>query len=862
MLSHIPISRWRLSSSSEGEEDRRVLSLSESSRGLDRPGLVHEYLLAGGSIEEPLEGLNCFESEWVAGRKWRFFAEIEVAGETLSADRIDLVFESIDGKAEIFLNGEKIGEHRSAYYPFEASVGGKLKAGSNLIEVILTTGVEDFTVEDALGPDGVAFATEESLGFRAERGELRRILLRKPAFTFGWDWCPRVTSIGIPGAVFLRASRQARIDRAVVTTLAADEEVASIEAAVEVRGLHYYSSEYALLECKIQGPDGSVLADVRRKVLPRSGLNVFDFSFSIRCPQLWWPRGHGAQPLYRMTASLLSLNHELLDRRSESFGIRTIQLIDCDRFTFEINGRPVFCQGANWVPPDVIYTRPTDADYVRLIELAAEGNMNMLRVWGGGNYEREIFYATCDRLGLLVWQDFMFACSPYPDHLDWFRREVEREAEYQVRRLSHHPCLTLWCGSNENSWAFQEWWKDQTSRGALIYNEILPKAVRLHAPRTPYWTGSPYGGKIPNQTGIGNNHFWKDVGGYLAPQLADRLDLGGHDRYGSFFISEYGVHGPCSLQTTKQYLGTEHVDRRSENWLHHTNTRRYEETLHGAISQVYGHDAAELSLEDYLYFGGVWQGMAAAYAFDAARRKESCSGSLIWMFNESWGEAGWGLVDYYQRKKIAWYCVRRALAPQRLTLRREGMELLVDAYCERTLEQSLNFTIGYSLLDGREVILGRETCRLRSQRVEIGRFSIPDDLEPGGIFFARCGCDWPIETAVLWPGDFRALAIPEGAPSIVVLEEKPDGMEILVESPTYLHAVYFEGDASLDGSANYFDVMPGESRQVMLRYPAGTRNRLQVGWMHARCAHQKVSLDQLLSSRSSLQPTAVLSHQL
>lgn len=855
----LPISNWSLSEVSPDSKEAvcgsALSKRTDSPERTDCPGLVHEYLLANDLIDEPLEGLNCFESDWVAERTWRFVSDFFATEEVISAERADLVLEAIDGKARIFLNGECIGEHRSAFYPFQAQVGDRLRPGVNRIEVIISTGVEDFSAAEAIAPDGVSFATEESLGFRPDRGDLRRIFLRKPAFTFGWDWCPRVTSLGIPGAVYLRLGAQARLERILACTRSASEEKACVDVSVEIQGLHYYSSECVLLDCEIQRADGTVVAGARRKILVRSGLNVHEFRFSLDHPQLWWPRGHGGQPLYRLTATISTLDHELLDERTESFGIRTIRLNDCDRFTFEVNGKLIFCQGANWVPPDVIYTRPSDADYVRLIELAAQGNMNMLRVWGGGNYEREIFYSTCDRLGLLVWQDFMFACSPYPDHLEWFRQEVENEAEYQVRRLACHPCLALWCGSNENTWAFQEWWKDQTQRGARIYNEILPKAVYLHSAQTPYWTGSPYGGKTPNQTRVGNNHFWKDVGGYLAARLEDRLDLGGHDRYESFFISEYGFHGPCSLQTTRQYLGAAGVDRTSQNWLHHTNTRRYEETLHGAIKHLYGHDAADLPLEDYLYFGGLWQGLAASYAFDAARLRPSCSGSLLWMFNESWGEAGWGLVDYYQRKKIAWYCVRRALAAQRLILRKTDRELMVHAFSEQASEQVIDFVIGYSLLDGREIILDQAACALRQPRTEISRVPIPADIEPGGLFFARCDSDCMIEPGVLWPGDLRSLAIPEGEPSIIILEERPARLDLLVSSPTYLHGVYFESETTLGSSDNYFDVMPGETRQVSLSCPPGERSHIHIGWMHGECRREKTALRNLLSSRSRLQPS-------
>jgi len=798
------------------------------------PGLVHETLLRDGRIADPLIGEGCFACEWVEHHAWIYRTRFEAAPVADPMSRAELVFAALDGEAEIFLNGALVATHRNSYRPLTVDVSALLKTGENCLEVRLELGVDKGPAQNSRLPDGVAFATEESLGYRPRRGEPWRIFQRKPAYGFGWDWSPRVSTLGIVGPVCLRLSRAARVENLLCATLAQSEDAARVRVAVELEGLHYYASAQGALTVEILSPEGEPVAAERRAVLVRSGFNELDFEFDIARAQRWWPNGHGAQPLYTARARLEDTDGATLSERATHFGIRTVRLLDAGTFHFEVNGVHIFAQGGNFVPPDALYTRADDARYETIVRLAAQAHMNILRVWGGGNYERDIFYDACDRAGLLVWQDFMFACSPYPDHEAWFRDEIAQEARYQVRRLASHPCMALWCGSNENTWAFCDWWSGKTQRGARLYNDILPRAVRANAPHIAYWTGSPYGGATPNEQGVGNNHFWKEWGGTLCPDAEGRTALAGHDACRSFFISEYGYQGPCSLRETRRFLGEARVDRASSVWHHHTNTRRYAEIMGAALKKIYGVEADALSVEDYLLYGSLWQGVAYGYSLDAARFRPECSGAIVWMLNEAWGEAGWGIIDNALGRKTAWYFVRRALAAQRLILRADAQGALTLAlFAQVPTGEPCAVRVLESVSGKAPRVLFEATghiCAVRNfWRIESAR-------TPGALVWAEGAVSGrPLESVLLWPGSALPLLAQTSAPRLeAVLADDASGevREIRLSAQGFAHAVhiaYADADAPCD--EQYFDLFPGETRTVRILargiYPA----QIHVGWL-------------------------------
>ncbi|MBC2593882.1 glycoside hydrolase family 2 protein [Ruficoccus amylovorans] len=850
-----PLNDWTLRAAPVNTQQEQALDIPRAAcTKIPAPGggLIHQSLIRADIIKDPLIGENCFECEWTENCDWVYETSFDRPSEPDEKTRIELRFESLDGIATVRLNGETVARHRNSYRPLVVDVTDKLLPSRNQLEVHLSQGLDQIGIEESTAPDGVQFATEESLGYRDHRGEPRRIFLRKPAFGFGWDWNPRVATLGLAGSVQLVTSRAARIESLSGSTLSLSPEGASVKACVELNGLHYYSSTDARLTVELIGPDGTEVARKSRPLLVCSGFSEVDVHFFISNPRLWWPRGSGKQYLHTLRARLEDASGQTLSLVERQMGIRTLRLLSAETFAFEINGKKIFCQGGNWVPPDVIYTRADAERYRSILCSAADANMNMLRVWGGGRYEPDYFYETCDRLGLLVWQDFMFACSPYPDHLDWFRQEVAEEARYQVRRLSGHACLALWCGSNENTWAMCDWWGGKTRRGAHLYNDILPRAVRANAPHVPYWVGSPYGGETPNQYGVGNNHFWKEPGGTLCPDPTLRTDLTGHDRSGSFFISEYGYHGPCSLAETRRYLGTKDFDRRSRSWIHHTNTRSYENTLRMAVEQLYGIDLAAASNQDYLLYGSLWQGVAYAYSLDAARFRPECSGAIIWMLNEAWGEAGWGIIDHSLARKTAWYFVRRALAPLRLILRRDADTGRVDLMLHNQPGTPTDYAVELraNFPDGRILTLAQANGRAKRERQIV--LSLEEAI-PADAFVSAHGKagEQALDSVLLWPGSFTALLDGDDAQPRLAIHpadnfEDSQTLALTLEADRFVHGVHFMlGEHVLPASDQYLDLFAGEARTVKLACPAKDAARLRIGWVGSHCRPENHCLNKL-----------------
>jgi beta-mannosidase len=323
----------------------------------------------------------------------------------------------------------------------------------------LTTGVEDVRDSDAYSTDGILPTTEAPHGY-PERGERRRSFVRKPQYSFGWDWIPRVATTAIAGDVIIRAINTGCIRQVNLQAARDGNNEVIVTATVVVDLLHHYKSGEGAITVTLTGPDGKKFKTSQSSFL-RSGYNFIRMRIPIKNPLLWWPNGLGEQNLYKVEAKL-QIGKDAMEYPAFDYGIRFVGLDTNDKFAVVINGKKVFCKGANWIPADAIYARVSDERYEQLVREARDANFNMLRVWGGGWYERDAFYRACDRHGIMLWHDFMFACAPYPDHLQTFCDEIEKELDYQTRRLSRYACIVLWCGCNENNWGWVDWWKEQT----------------------------------------------------------------------------------------------------------------------------------------------------------------------------------------------------------------------------------------------------------------------------------------------------------------------------------------------------------------------------------------------------------------
>jgi beta-mannosidase len=839
------------------DRDHFATVISREAGWLDVPSLpcdVRVPLIAAGLIEDPVVADNYLRSEWIENKSWWFKKTFTAGDDLLRSQTSELVIDGLDVKADLFLNGTHLGHHASAMYPFRKDVRDLLHAGENLLVVRVTSGLEYVSNLD-LAKIGDHISAEFKRG-RGPRGDYRRVFLRKPQYVYGWDWNPRIASCGIMGAARIEAygitglpqppgqpplleedgiegnpwpspSEGIAIRDLKFTTDRLTAERACVRIEVEIDNLHPIDTLDATVGVEIRFADLPVHSAEKDAFLT-SGVNYISFEACIADPKPWWPNGLGEQNLY----SLEVWAHTpagLRESRRLSVGIRTIKL-NMDKvaaggrlFAFEINGVRTFCKGGNWETPDSVYGRIPDAKYEALVKEAQLANFNMFRMNGVNAYERDYFYDCCDRHGIMLWQDFDFSCAAYPDEVEWFRRESEREIDYQTRRLRNHPSVVLWCGNNEcqvlmaggygrHYWAGDT--KPASPGGTLLYNESMPRIIRANSPDIPYWNSSPYGGVGDLQSTIyGDRHHWYC---FMNADMTRRITPEEYDRLESRFVSEFGCVGPTKKSSLLKYYGSDAIDTTSAIWKVHTNT--FEKgAVREAIRKHFA-DPDALSLDGYLLYAGLFQGLTLGYALDSMRCAPHNYGALIWSYCDCWGEVGWSIIDYYVTRKISYYFVKRALAPKRLILREQNG--VVNVLCANDTRARLQFDLecGYVTFDGRR----RESSVTHVTVEPSAKAAIIAGIPRGahdvltGVFYARADGD-PDITPATWRGaDFRDLQIER--PTLTISATQPSGSpaSFVVSSATYAHAVHFGLDDQVRLSDEYFDLLPGESRQISI----------------------------------------------
>lgn len=793
-----------------------VLNRSEGWMKGNLPCDIHMPLLENGLITEPLEGENSFACEWTEEKSWWFRKDFILDEECLQQDVVELVLESLDAEADIFLNGIHLAHHKSAFYAFEQDVKRTIQSGINVLLVRVTSGLEHYSEQDI--NDLKRCVSAEGVH---HRGDARRIFVRKPQYGYGWDWGPRVATCGIMKGAFLRGYTKVAI-RSVHGATRSIGKDAQVDFEVEIENLHSFSTHEAILHLGMS-LKGKSIVDKEQEVFLNSGTNFVTFSVTVPNAQLWWPNGIGIAHLYTVSVSAVS-EDAIIDYPSFAFGIRTLELDqtrlqDQERmFTFVVNGVNIFCKGGNWIPADSIYARVTDEKYDVLIKEARNANFNMLRIWGGGIYERDIFYEKCDEYGILLWHDFMFSCAMYPDDQEWFRNEVSKELNYQTRRLRNHASLALFSGNNENTWGFDEWWPDSMTDafkgGAICYNKIAPHIVRQNCPEIPYWNSSPYGGEHPNGNDAGDRHHWHDC--TMNPDMMKRITPEEYDKVTAKFVSEYGYIGPCRKSSILQYHGGAPLDKDGPIWKIHNNTFE-KETVPAGIRKHYA-DPEGLELDEYLLYAGLCQGLMLGYSLEAIRYKTFCSGSLFWMYNDCWGEVGWTIIDYYLKRKPSFYAVKRAFAPIKLILREENGLVGVMGINETDCAKETVFEYGMVSFDGLIRKTFQTTLILQPYTREVVfQFTKGDQDFTKDIVFIKPIIDTKeLLPATLRAADFRKLDIGPAELVVTGFMRIEDRAEFVVKSSTFVHGVHFNLDDGLHLSDEYFDLLPGEMRSVTI----------------------------------------------
>jgi len=814
---------WRLRAEDLALDHRNQASVAQKKDGwleAELPCDVRMPLIAAGKIPEPLEGLECFASEWIEDKSWWFVRDFVV--ETVG--QAELVLDYLDYGAAIYLNGSFLGEHNSVFYPFCHDVSRFLVVGKNQLVVRLTAGA-DRVSKEAMGDFQFAVSLEKKNG-RPDRGEARRTFLRKPQYAFGWDWGPRVATVGI-GDAKLNFSSALEVANLSVVALTASRDNASLQVKFELTHGEALSTTEAEYELELVDQQGKVVHHVRQGLLLRAGVNPITLTLELAQPKLWWPNGWGDQNLYTARVRCFTDSKKTCDSEvSERFGIRTVELDQSPlpqcgpghrKFAFRVNGVELFCKGANWIPADSIYERVDTAKYGALVAEAKQANFSMLRVWGGGLYEKEAFYEACDEAGILVWQDLMFGCAFYPDREESFTSLVEKEFSYQIPRLGKHPCLALWCGNNEIHWAKDTAWYhglEPYFGGETLWNRLAPRLAALLCPTVPYWNSSPFGGAYPNDASVGDRHHWREA--MMHAEMEKRITPEFYDGDLGKFVSEYGYIGPCSRRTIERYFAGEPVTVGSPIWNHHNNAFEKDTVAAGIAKHYLSPDG--LSLDDYLLYAGLVQSLMYGYSLESMRSNATNSGGLFWMFADCWGEVGWTIIDYYLERKPAFYAVRRAFEPQKLILRTDQGKVNCVGVNESDQEVSVELEFGVVTLDGTSRRTERRQVHLAPRcRSVLFSFPLPAyDPKRELVFVAPTEPQSPLRPATLRGAEFRTLSLCEPIIKVRPLAAEGDSARFEVTSNCWAHAVHFNLPSGAVADDEWFDLLPGEKRVVSI----------------------------------------------
>jgi beta-mannosidase len=753
-------------------------------------------------------GTNTLSARWVSQHYWQYYRFFNVSKEILTRTSW-LVFDQLDYDATIYINGVFAGTHKNAFIPCRLDVTGKLKEGKNIITVGIESGL--FYVANKEG-DSYINALNTILN--------KRQWLRKPQYQFSWDWNPTMINVGITGNVRLEWGETARLDN-IVTWMKFNDDLSSADLTIRsfIQGL----SDKTNLTVE------ATLVETNQRISIQDTLSKntrpFELKMKVDHPKLWWPVGQGEQNLYTVKVEI-KLNGKLIDSGSRRIGFRKIEIdksahpAEGNYFTVNINNRKVFMKGGNWVPADMIYSNVDEKRLKKLVDMAVGANFNILRIWGGGHFAGNDLLDLCDEKGLVVWHDFLFACTKYPgDNVDFYN-SVKDEVTWAVREFAHHPSLIIWAGNNENEWGTFDW--GFVSRGKVVpdyilYHHLIPVILKTENPYCFYWPSSPYSENYeePNSRITGDQHPWNVSLG------SDSTNFYAYRNYIDRFPNEGGFLGASSPATLRQFLPKNEQYVRSISWDHHDNFVNfwgYSDITYKTTEYWLGKSYTKMSFDDYAFASALLQAEALGeYLTNYHRRKFSSSSAIFWMYNDSWPVThGWTIVDYYTRKKLAYHPVRRALAPISVVLANEGNKINVYGVNDNTSDWNgkLQYGVfetkgGYTLNETKDVSLPANASTV------IASFDRAIYENAGysnhGAFAVLKNNEITMSQHKLFINKFKdiILAKPE-----ITIQQKGD--IAILSSPVFVWGACIDIDGESNCTDNCFDLIPGIPYTVKL----------------------------------------------
>ncbi|MGE0089527.1 MAG: glycoside hydrolase family 2 protein [Bacteroidales bacterium] len=770
------------------------------------PGNIHTDLFNNNLIIDPFAGKNEKSLQWIDTCDWIYQTSFNKPKDLKKGDHVEMIFEGLDTYADIYLNDSVLFSANNMFIPWIKEIeANKLKEKNKLTVVFKSTLKEERKKIN-------------SLPYDLPGGS--RVFTRKAAYQYGWDWAPTYVSGGIWQNVKLH-----RWNTAIIRNIQTKIETINSEKALISLHIEIESDSEFVGALRIDGKNQKIKKTFN-DISIKKGTHLYDLQFEIENAKLWWIHNLGEPYLYKFNIDLRNKN-KLIDSQHFKLGLRTIELIrakdDAGKsFYFKLNGVPVFMKGANYVPQSSFPGKVKDSDYRKLLSDAKKANMNMLRVWGGGIYEKDIFYDLCDSAGILIWQDFMFANAMYPGD-STFLENVNNEANYQVKRLSKHPSLAVWCGNNEMDEAWHNWgWSGNYSKAdsATIWNNyqslfhsILPGIVKKSSPEIPYTTSSPtFGRGNPRSSYEGDNHYW-----YV---WHDGYDFDWYNKVTGRFMSEFGFQSFPSLQTI-EYFDTSSIKKiDSEIMLSHQKHPNGNSKIKQYMDDYY---TVPDDFDDFVYVSQLLQAEGIRTGILAQRRaKPFCMGSLFWQLNDCWPAISWSSIDYNGKWKALHYFASQdfqniILSPhlQNDTLRIYSVSDSLDSFNAELLLQLIDFK--GSLLNKQKIncIINKNTSQ---QIVEINVNDLLGNKSRNNhLLYLELISDNKILTnRIVYfakPKDIRLIE-----PDFSYQINKTDkGYEVTFTSSNLVKNLYIDLPADYSLSDNYFDLIPGRSKKIEVK---------------------------------------------
>jgi beta-mannosidase len=793
------------------------------------PGCVHTDLLRAGKIPDPFYGTNEKGLQWIEHTDWEYRSTLDADAALLAHDRVELAFQGLDTYAEVLVNDASVLTADNMFRSWRVDVKGRLRPGKNAIVVRFRS------------PIAAVKPAYQKLGYQLpasndQAKEMVSMFTRKAPYHYGWDWGPRFVTSGIWRPATIEAWDVARLDDVQVYQRELTDARATLAITATVVATRAAQATVTVTSA------GTTLGRVEAKLAP--GRNEIRLGAIIVKPERWWPNGLGPQRLYPLDTTL-TVDGAPRGARATRVGLRTLEVVhqrdaDGKSFTVKVNGAPVFMKGANWIPSDSFNDRETPERTRFLLQSAAAAHMNMLRVWGGGIYEDDRFYDLADELGLLVWQDFMFACSMYPGDAA-FLENVRLEAIENVRRLRNHPSLALWAGNNEIEAAWLQWgWQAKFHLGKAaqqtigrdyerLFHELLPKVVAEQDPGRFYTASSPSAneeGVAPNKPGWGDNHYW---GVWHAE--APYTDYAAHI---SRFMSEYGFQSFPLLPSVARYAPPSEWRIDSPVMLAHQRHPRGNALVRTYMDREF---RPPKDFGAFLYLSQVLQATVIEYGAEAHRRRMPYNmGSLYWQLDDCWPVASWSGIDYYGRWKALHYAARRFFAPVLVSPVETKGEVRVYVVSDRRTDLPARLVARVVDLEGRErwrqerdvtVKALTSAPALAVPRAELLKGSEPNkvvlvtELRSGSellsrnlLYFAKT------KDLALQPPELAVTAAPRGDGAIIQVTARRLARAVWLSTP--------DGEGAY--SDNFFDLLAGETVTIAWTpgpgSPPGTAARL------------------------------------